>query len=81
MIGRSHDQALRPILLDKLQEHVERPTHLGDIVLATTLKPERVEFIEQVDAARGLQCVEHQAQLRRALAHELGDQGVEPSHE
>ena len=81
MVRGGDDDALRGVLLDELQEHVERSPHFSHVVLAATLQTERVELVKQIYASSGLLCFEYQTQLGSAFTHELGDQRIETGYE
>src|SRR6185369_9552501 len=65
----------------KLEERVKHPADLAHIVLRRPMAPERVELVEEVDAACALKRVEDDAELRGRLAHELRDDTVEEEGE
>ena len=77
--GGDHERG-RAGILQEHQERVEDPAGLADVV-AGAIGAERVELVEQVHAAAGVDLVEDLAQLARGLAHVLAHQRVETDGE
>jgi hypothetical protein len=65
MIGRSNDQAVTLVLFQKLQKRVQHPPNFADVLAFAAPRADRIEFVEEVDAASRLHGVE---QKRSALS-------------
>ena len=63
------------------QQQSEMRKVLADILAFAPSSANRIELIEEVDAARGEHRIEHQPQLGGGLAHEFRDQAVEHNRE
>jgi hypothetical protein len=76
-----NNQAVAVIGFEELQERIEDAADLANIVTLVTLRTDRVELIEEIDAPGFRDGVEHQTQLGRGLAHELGHEAVKDDGE
>lgn len=77
MVGGAQDDAVGIVLLQKLQKGVQNAADFAHVVPGAALAAQRVELVEKVDAAGGLDRIEHQPEFGRGLAHVLGDESVE----
>jgi hypothetical protein len=75
VVGRSDDHAGRRVLLEELEEGVEHSADLANVVGAGAVSCQRIDLVEEVDAAGLIRCIEDQPKLGCSLAHELRDQG------
>src|SRR5690606_34892993 len=81
MVGRAYDDTVGVILFQKLQERVQHPTYLADLILGGAFAPQSVEFIEEVYRPRLLDRLENQSQLGGGLSQIAGNQPVELDRE
>jgi hypothetical protein len=78
--GRNH-QAVATHIIDKDEEAVQHPPHLGDVVLGAACETQRIKLIEQENGPLLLDRVKHLPQLGCGFAQKLGEQGIQPEDE
>ena len=81
MVRGSYKETVGLVLLQELQERVEDPPDLTDVIAPRPFPTEGVDLVEEVDAVGFLESVEDEAELCRRLAHELGDEPIELDQE
>jgi hypothetical protein len=79
--GRQHEAVGAVRLLHKGEHRVQHTADLADIVLVAPTRPDRVELVEQIDAARLRDLIEQQAQLAGGLAEEAAEERFEADGE
>src|SRR5712692_5936985 len=81
MIRGRDKEACGVLMLKELEERVEDPPDLANLVRPSAFTAEGINFIEEVDAPCCGERFEDQPQFRCGLAHELRDDTVKPDKE
>lgn len=76
-VGRGDDNRRAGVLFEKLEERVEHPARFTHIIAIAPRCGESVDLVEEINAPRRFDGVEHELQFLGGLAHELCDETME----
>lgn len=76
-VGRGDDNRRAGVLFEKLEERVEHPARFTHIIAIAPRCGESIDLVEEINAPRRFDGVEHELQFLGGLAHELCDETME----
>src|ERR1035437_3446767 len=81
MVCSCNNQALRCVSFEQLQERVQHPANFSDVIWLIAMCPQRVELVEEINAAGLPDGFEDRSELCRGFTHEFRDQAFEHDRE
>ncbi len=76
-VGRGDDDRRASVLVEELEERVQHPACFTHVIAIAPRCGESIDFIEEINAARRFDGVEHELQFLSGFAHELSDEAVQ----